>query len=265
MDKIPVEDILRLFEKMKEENWRYTMGAAEEGCVDCSGAFVYAYKKLGNISIYHGSNWMARNEACQLLPITAAQPGMLAFKAREETEKGYALPDKYKDGTDTRDYYHVGLVSRDGCRVLNAAGADYGFISSSLSTKNGWGFVSYAKNIDYGGKENETETQEEGNNMTQMMVTASSGSTVNRRVAPKAGAALLDRIKIGTVVTVVATDGTWSTVQYDGTTGYMMSQYLQELDSTDSTTTDTDTTLTELLERVQKLEERVQALEGGVG
>ena len=101
--------------------------------------------------------------------------------------------------------------------------------------------------------------------MTQMMVTATSGSTVNRRVAPKAGAALLDRIKIGTVVTVVATDGTWSTVQYDGVTGYMMSQYLTELDSTDTTTTETDTTLAELLERVQKLEERVQALEGGVG
>ena len=99
--------------------------------------------------------------------------------------------------------------------------------------------------------------------MTQMMVTAASGSTVNRRVAPKAGAALLDRIKIGTVVTVVATDGTWSTVQYDGTTGYMMSQYLKELDT--DTSTETDTTLAELLERVQKLEERVQALEGGVG
>ena len=264
MDKIPVEDILRLFEKMKDENWRYTMGAAEKNNVDCSGAFVYAYKKLGKISIYHGSNWMARNEACQLLPITAAQPGMIALKAKEETENGYHLPEKYKNGTDTRDYYHVGLVSRDGCRVLNAAGADYGFISSGLSAKNGWDFVSYAKSIDYGGKENETETQEEGKTMFQMMVTATSGSTVNRRVAPKAGAALLDRIKIGTVVTVVATDGTWSTVQYDGVTGYMMSQYLTELDSTD-TTTETDTTLAELLERVQKLEERIQAIEGGVG
>ena len=39
--------ILSLFKKMLEEHWSYEWGAAREGCVDCSGAFVYAYSKKG--------------------------------------------------------------------------------------------------------------------------------------------------------------------------------------------------------------------------
>ena len=39
--------------------WRYEWGAAKQGCVDCSGAFVYALKKYG-LSIYHGSNTIWR-------------------------------------------------------------------------------------------------------------------------------------------------------------------------------------------------------------
>lgn len=256
------DKLLELFERMYNEHWSYKWGAAEEGCVDCSGAFVWAFSQV-NKTCPHGSNAMARNMTTSLMAMNKAQPGMVAYKLRTAFEDSYDLPAKYQEGGkadngDYNDYYHVGLVDASGCYVLNAQSTSTGFVRSKISA--GWDACGYLTGIDY------TNTQTDGDvaSMTQMMVTASSGSTVNRRVAPKAGAALLDRIKIGTVVTVVATDGTWSTVQYDGVTGYMMSQYLTELDSTD-TTTETDTTLAELLERVQKLEERVQALEGGVG
>ena len=46
---------------------------------DCSGAFVYVYKKY-NLSIYHGSNRIARKYIEEVLPISEAKPGMAAFK-----------------------------------------------------------------------------------------------------------------------------------------------------------------------------------------
>ena len=258
--------ILALFEQMQVEHWRYTMGAAEQGIVDCSGAFVYACKVLDGVDLYHGSNYMARNEAMQLLPITQATPGMIAFKAREPSEQGYALPEKYRQGGksytgDVRDYYHVGLVSRDGTHVLNAQSSETGFVSSALTTKNGWDFVGYGMHIDYG-DEDTTPKQEEGKTtMEKATVTATSGSTVNMRVKPSVTANLVDRVPVGAQVDIVSSGSEWSIVKYDGLTGYMMTRYL-----TKDGTAGTDTTeLDALKEQIAKLEERVQALEGGVG
>lgn len=243
-------EILMLFEQMLSEHWSYILGSAQKGCVDCSGAFVYAYKTLDGMSIYHGSNWMARNEVTELLPISQAEPGMIAFKVRKPGAKNYNLPERYKDSGDTNDYYHVGLVSRDGKSVLNAAGAKTGFSSSALSK---WSYVGYGKHITYEG-----ETA-----METMTVTAESGSTVNRRTRPETSAPILDRIKVGTQVQVLATDGTWSTVQFDGATGYMMSKFLTS-DSAASTVTldELQASVETLKEQYEELKERIQALEG---
>ena len=271
MKTISKDEILALFERMQTEHWTYKPGAAEQGTVDCSGAFVYAYNTK-KIDLYHGSNYMARNEAMQLMPITQATPGMIAFKAREPSEQGYALPEKYRQGGksytgDVRDYYHVGLVSRDGTHVLNAQSSETGFVSSALTAKNGWDFVGYGMHIDYG-DEDTTPKQEEGKTtMEKATVTATSGTTVNMRVKPSVTANLVDRVPVGAQVDIVSSGSEWSIVKYDGLTGYMMTRYL-----TKDGTAGTDTSTAELAARVQTLEdtvgkllERVQALEGGVG
>ncbi len=266
MKTIAKDELLALFQQMLDEHWSYKAGGAEKGTVDCSGAFVYAYNTQ-KIDLYHGSNYMARNEAMQLLPITSARPGMIAFKAREPSEKGYALPEKYRQGGknytgDVRDYYHVGLVDASGTQVLNAQSSETGFVSSALTARNGWDYVGYGIHIDYG-DEDTTPKQEEGTTtMEKATVTASSGTTVNMRVKPSITSNLVERVPVGAEVDVVSRGSEWSMVKYDGLTGYMMSRYLTTTDS--STETDT-TTLNELLQRVTKLEERVQALEGGVG
>ena len=99
--------------------------------------------------------------------------------------------------------------------------------------------------------------------METMTVTAESGSTVNRRTRPETSAPILDRIKVGTQVQVLATDGTWSTVQFDGATGYMMSKFLTS-DSAASTVTldELQASVETLKEQYEELKERIQALEG---
>ena len=62
---------------------------------DCSGAFVRAYRAY-DLSIYHGSNRIAREYVIELLPPSCAKPGMAAFKCYKPGDKYYSLPSEYK-------------------------------------------------------------------------------------------------------------------------------------------------------------------------
>lgn len=246
MSGIPVAGLIGLFQRMQKEHWTYEWGVAKEGCVDCSGAFVWAYKQYGK-SIYQGSNRIARSYVAELLPISAAKPGMAAFKARAPTENGYVLPDKYKPSGkyyngDLQDYYHIGLVDEDTHYILNAQNPKNGFVRSPVT--QGWDYVGYLKEIEYSEKGADT--------MQHMVVTADSGSTVNFRARPDTKATLLARVPVGEVVQVLTISGGWATIQRDGVTGYMMEQYLKAQGVTSLT----------LEERMKQLEERVAALEG---
>lgn len=78
MTKIPASSLIDLFERMYVERWSYVLGSAKTGEVDCSGAFVWAYKQF-DLSIAHGSNAIARSYVEGLLPVSEARPGMAAF------------------------------------------------------------------------------------------------------------------------------------------------------------------------------------------
>ena len=251
MSGIPVSGLISLFQRMQKEHWAYEWGVAKEGCVDCSGAFVWGYKQYGK-SIYQGSNRIARSYVAELLPISAAKPGMAAFKARAPTESGYALPAEYKQGGkyyngDLRDFHHIGLVDEDARYILNAQSTKTGFVRSSIS--QGWDCVAYLKAVDYG-----TITKGD-DGMQTMVVTADSGSTVNLRSRPGKNAPVLAKVPIGETVQALTISGGWATIRRGGVTGYMMEQYLKAQGVTSPT----------LEERVKQLEERVTALEGGRG
>lgn len=241
---IPCQMLLDCFAQMHSEHWAYRMGAAERGCVDCSGAFVYAYRQSGK-RIYHGSNRIARTEVVALLPISCAEPGMAAFKRRKPGEQRYALPAAYRTGgryatQDINDYYHIGLIAPD-MTVLNAQSAATGFTASPLSQ---WDCVGYLTQVDYQKEDSMTNTA---------FVTASSGQTVNLRQRPDKGSLIIARVPIGTPVQVKDTTDNWAQVTYGNHTGYMMVQYLKaELCTTD------------LLSRLSALEKRVAVLEGGM-
>ena len=136
------ESLITLFQRMYDEHWQYELGRAEKGVVDCSGAFVWAYKQFGE-DIYHGSNRIARKYVGSMVPAKEGKPGYAAFKWRKEGE-----PDEYKaDGLG--DYYHIGLIDEYALNVYNAKSKSDGF---SLDSLDQWDFAAPLLAVDYGDK-----------------------------------------------------------------------------------------------------------------
>ena len=220
---IPADVLISEFEIMYREHWPYEWGAARKGCVDCSGAFAYAYK-LHGLSIAHGSNAIARNYVERLEPIADAIPGMAAFKARVPGQAGYDLPEKYRTSGDLRDFYHIGLVDSTGKYVLNAKSTQAGFSRDPLSK---WSCVGRLKAVNYSG-------ESKGGIPMQMVVSCPAGETVRLRNSPKTSAAVVAKIHAGTIVSAEDVgDADWLLVRWDGKAGYMMRKFLADVTSDD--------------------------------
>lgn len=218
MALIPLDGIIGLFQRMYREHWSYEWGAAREGCVDCSGAFVYAYRQYGK-SITHGSNAIARRYVGELVPISQAEPGMAAFKYKKPGQSGYDLPAKYRKGGsayngDLNDYYHIGLVDTDSDNVLNAKSTKAGF---SLDPLSKWGVVALLNAVDYG---------REPVKMQDMIVTCTPGESVKLRRSKSTSSAVITTIPNGTIVQAGPLEGDWRPVEYNGYSGYMMARFL---------------------------------------
>lgn len=249
MALIPVRKLIEYFQQMYREQWAYEWGAAQKGCVDCSGAFVYVWR-LFNKTIAHGSNKIARSYIKEILPISEAKPGMAALKRRKPGDEYYDLPDKYQPGGaayngDLNDYYHVGLVDDDPRYVLNAQGKDTGFQRSPISK---WFGVGYLKDVDYGtdtgtNTDSNTDTPtisiETGGNTTVGSATViqpagAGGTKVHIRKTASTGAPVVDDAPFGAIVDVLDTESNsaWYKIKYKGKTGWMMRKFL-DLDGED--------------------------------
>lgn len=222
-------------------------------------------------SIYHGSNRIARVEVDELLPISQAKPGMVAFKARKPGDAKYALPSAYKsDGKnyngDLRDFYHVGVVGQNG-KVLNAQSSSTGFVESPIKT---WTCVGYLKQVDYGDMLEDNMTNDSIDIRDTAEVIAKSGSTVRMRSRPEKNAPIVANIKVGTQVNILDSASDWHQIEVNGRVGYMMSKFLNKLGSVQESEPEPEPSdsidILALVDRVTNLEERVAALEsGGVG
>lgn len=152
MSKIPVNELISCFERMRDEHWDYCLNSAREGCVDCSGAFVWAYKQFDK-TILHGSNSIARLSVGDLLSISYARPGMVAVKVKDWTDDDDT--NRWYD-SEPGNVYHIGLVIQNGSEmnVIEAKGAKWGVVQSKLDNK--WKFVAYLDEVDYTQKMEET-------------------------------------------------------------------------------------------------------------
>lgn len=230
---VEAKALISIFQTMYAEHWPYQWGKHERGCVDCSGAFYYAFEQLG-LPMYNGSNRIARVYIDgPLIPYKEAKakglivPGMVAFKHYAPGSTNYNLPSGYMPkgayyNGDLNDYHHVGLVDEDTRYVLNAQGAKTGFVRSKI-TEN-WTYVARLKNIIYEG--GVVPLPEVTKTVIRTADASANSKTVNVRMKPSTSAAQLFSVPFGSVVTVYSTDNDWSQISYGGKTGWMMSKFL---------------------------------------
>lgn len=204
------------------------IGAKWDGnmCWDCA-TFVRACAKAGGVVLPSGatSQWK-KGEWGEKGTIDQLPAGKVTMLYREKGGK----------------MQHTGLYLGDGT-VADARGTKYGVLHGEIG-KYAWTHYAIPKEW--------LEEKERGASVQKMEVTAESGGTVNMRAKPDKGGSIVAKVPLRTEIDVLAMDGEWATVMFEGLTGYMMAQYLKE--SGDGKET--------LEERVKRLEERVTALEG---
>lgn len=220
---IEVNDFLAALEEVADPSPVYRLGGdGSDGTCDCIGLIIGSIRRAGGSwTGVHGSNYAARYEMRELLPVTEAGElnlGDVVYKARTPGQAGYALPEKYSADPDKRDYYHVGVVTSVApLKITHCTGP--GIVRDTKLGK--WTYRGRLKKVAY----DETEAVEP---MAQTAtVVADSGSTVKMRSAPSTSSGLYWDVPVGATVQVAEVSGGWAKVRYSDRTGYMMEEYLK--------------------------------------
>lgn len=196
-------------------------GDGSDGTCDCIGLVIGAIRQAGGAWMgTHGSNYAARYEMRELLPVTDAGElclGDVVYKARTPGQAGYALPERYKNDPDQRDYYHVGVVTTvEPLEITHCTGP--GIVRDTKLGK--WTYRGRLEKVDYDGTEGmDTMVQ-------TATVVADSGSKVKMRSKPSASDGLYWEVPVGAEVQVAEITGGWAKVRYGDRTGYMMAAFL---------------------------------------
>lgn len=204
--------------------WPYkSPGSNNQNGIDCSGAFVFAYKQYG-LSIYHGSNRIIRvycHDVFQIQSPGQLKVGMAVFKARSDLG---AMSDAYKPGGQyfdpalPFDYYHIGLVTNVNPLQIIHATTPKAKMDTGLSN---WSMAGYLNQVDYGTVPKPEPAP------SQAVTVAPSGSTVNLRSGPSKSNPIVERVPLHVTVDVLSVfNDVWWQVRYQGTVGYMMREFL---------------------------------------
>ena len=219
---IEVNDFLAKVEDVADPSPVYRLGGdGSDGTCDCIGLIIGAIRRAGGSwTGIHGSNYAARYEMRELLPVTEAGElnlGDVVYKARTPGQAGYALPERYKNDPDQRDYYHVGVVTAvEPLEITHCTGP--GIVRD---TKLGrWTYRGRLEKVDYDGTE-VVETM-----VQTATVVADSGSKVKMRSKPSTSDGLYWEVPVGALVQVAEVSGEWAKVRYGDRTGYMMAKFL---------------------------------------
>ena len=217
------ERFLEKVEEIAQSNPSYKEGRdGSDGTCDCIGLIIGAIRRAGGAwNGIHGSNYAARYEMRELLPVMDAGElnlGEVVYKARMPGKVGYALPERYKNDPDQLDYYHVGVVTATSpLEITHCTGP--GIVRD---TKLGrWTYRGRLEKVDYDGTE-VVETM-----VQTATVVADSGSKVKMRSKPSTSDGLYWEVPVGATVQVAENTGGWAKVRYGDRTGYMMVEYLE--------------------------------------
>lgn len=214
----------------------YKNGASNLKECDCIGMEKYAFRECQVPFSTTGTNYTIRNQIRNYHPIKSADDliqGAAVFKARNPGEKGYDLPAKYREGGanftgDLTDYYHIGTVaSVSPLRIIHMT-SPTAKVDTDLRKWDVVGLWDF-KYLSYDSAPGATaDTEQPGEPDLRFARTiAESGRTVNMRVSPSFGAALLERVPIGDQVEVLSEGKEWTKCKYKGKTGYILNAFLQ--------------------------------------
>lgn len=199
----------------------YVWGATGgNGKCDCVGLVIGALRDGGvKWDGINGTNYTARKEMRYLTPLESAdklQTGMVVLKSRAPGQNGYALPDKYKQGTDLNDYYHIGVVtSVEPLEITHCTSP--GPIKRDRVV-SGWHWYGELEKVGPDEQTGESVT------MTPMVVT---GGRLALRNGPGKGYQTVMYIPNGAPVLAEAeSTGDWVQTSYNGKSGYCMREYL---------------------------------------
>ena len=254
-----IAEFLRQVETIVKLNPSYALGhTGADGECDCIGLIIGAVERNG-ISWHgiHGSNWWARNytDALQRLPSASVlSAGDLVYKARAPGANGYDLPSRYSNHPDRLDYYHVGIVTATNPLEITHCTSGGGVDGITRDTRMG--------NWTHYGKLSLIEGEESGMEMQTATVYAENGRPVNLRRTPSSSGALVDRIAVGTLVSVESIADGWAKITAADRGGYMSMDFLR-LSGDNVPAAPLEQRVDELTRTVASLAERVAALEGG--
>lgn len=199
----------------RKNSCRYGGKWAGHWVTDCSGMFHYWFSKLGS-SIPHGSNsiW---DKSC-------TDKGTL--KGGKRTDGQILKPGTAVFTSSGERHNHIGLYAGDGI-VIEAQGAQAGVTTTKISNSK-WTHWGELKGVSYDGQDDSGgEPEVKKVTATVVLPAGASGNSVNMRTKASTGAALVDRIPVGSTVQVLSDEGAWCHIQYAGKTGWMMSNYLE--------------------------------------
>ncbi|MBR0319842.1 MAG: SH3 domain-containing protein [Clostridia bacterium] len=202
---------------------RYELGQdGRNGACDCIGLIIGALRLMGETwTGTHGSNYAARNEMNILMAMRAdaLKTGDVVYKAHEPGEDGYALPEKYNNSGDVRDYYHIGVVTRTNPLEITHCTGVKGGIKKDTKVGN-WNYFGKLRKVNY--------EEERVEPMQTMYVQTENKGALNMRNGPGTNYQTIVRIPYGAEVMSTVYDNEWSKVVYKENTGYVMSRYLQK-------------------------------------
>jgi len=216
MAEVKASDLVKIFNQMADEKWKYVAGAHKQGEVDCSGAFYYAYKQLGGY-VYHGSNTMWRKYTVEKGKIGEIDlvPGMAVFKCRDWSS-AHSTNGWYE--TNPGDVYHVGLYVGNG-DVVEAQGKKTGVVVTKIGT---WHMAARLKDTNYDMAET---IQKELFTAFLGEVQISSG-WLNIRSGPGSHFSRELKAYNGDIFSIVGQQGDWYEIDHLGRTLYASKKYI---------------------------------------
>lgn len=220
---------------------KYVKGASSKEKCDCIGMVKYGMLECGvNDFSTLGTNYTFRMQVDNIRKITGTgvlKAGDVVFKAKNPGDDGYDLKSRYKPGGkyyngDLTDYCHIGVVkSVSPLRIIHMT-SPTAKTDSSIG-KWAWAASLKARYISDSAEPTPAPAPttppadpETGTAMLTATVIAAKGSTVNLRAKPSRNAAVLERVPIGTVLTVSSYKKDWCYVRHGKRMGYMMTEFL---------------------------------------